>query len=524
MAAGDPQPRAQSPHVISLLRYSPAMVAILIVAACSTSTADIDLWGHLRFGSDVLARGHLLMRDPYAYSIPRLPWISHEWLSEIILAWMYAKLGVVGLKLVRFACAAAMVICLAGAVGETSAAIEIQLAVLILAVIALIPEMQFRPQAFTYAMLSAVMWLIARDNFGRRAALWIAIPMFALWCNLHGGFVIGLAALGIYSAWTALAGLRERHGLGPSLKLAAITGAAAAATLLTPYRLGAWLSVLRTLSHPAMINEIVEWKPLPLAMVAIWRMPGFSFVFDCVIAILFAALAASVLIAPRGGDSGLLAIAAVMIAAAVSAFRNLPLAVIGSVTPLARHLALASGMLRRGAPVAAAGDLPRASILTESVLAILAAVLAIWSGVFSPAMAVDFTFPAGAVAFMQRHGLGGNILCRFAWDDYVLYHRLPEGRVFLDTRYEMIYPDRIAREYEDFYNNRADAVRVLDAYPHDFVMLDPGAAANRLMSSRGDWMLIYRDQDSLLYARAGSTAAQIPGIPVIGTAPAPSFP
>ncbi|HYB92054.1 MAG TPA: hypothetical protein VEC38_13545 [Candidatus Binataceae bacterium] len=518
--------RARSPQVISLLRYSPAMVAVLAVAASSNNIADIDLWGHLRFGADALARGHLFMRDPYAYSIPGLPWVSHEWLSEIVLAWMYAKLGVVGLKLVRFACAAAMVIFLAGAVGETSAAIGIQLAALGLAVIALMPEMEFRPQAFSYAMLSAVMWLIARDNYGRRAPLWIAIPMLALWCNLHGGFVIGLAALGIYTGWTAFIGLRERSGRARALRLGAITGAAAVATLLTPYGLGAWRSVMRTISRPPMINEIVEWKPLAATMVEIWHMPGFSFVFDCVIVIILAALAVSVLIAPRGRDGGLLAIAGVMIAAAISAFRNVPLAVIGSVTPLARHFALACGMVRAGASREAAGGMPRAhtNALTESVLAMLAVVLAIWGGVFSRAMEMDFTFPAGAVAFMQQHRLAGNILCKFAWDDYVLYHRLPEDRVFLDTRYEMIYPDRIAREYEDFYHGRAGAAGVLDGYRHDYVMLGPAAEANRLMRSRSDWVLIYRDRDSLLYARAGSAAAQIPGIPVTGTPPAPSFP
>jgi hypothetical protein len=44
------------------------------------------------------------------------------------------------------------------------------------------------------------------------------------------------------------------------------------------------------------------------------------------------------------------------------------------------------------------------------------------------------------------------------------------------------------------------------------------------MSSRKDWKLIYSDSASVLFARAQSRAADIPGIPVAGVAPASYFP
>ena len=509
----------------SLLRYSPAMTAILIVVACGTSVADIDLWGHLRFGLDTLARGSLIARDPYAYSIRGLPWIRHEWLSEIILAWMYAKLGVVGLKLVRFVCAAAMVIFLAGAVAETGARIQIQLAVLIAAAIALSPEMEFRPQLFTYAMLAAVMWLLAREIFHPPAPLWIAIPMLALWSNLHGGFVTGLAALGIFTALAGVADLRAGRGFRRGIRLSAVTTLAAAATLVTPYGIGTWIAVLRTLSHPPMINEIVEWAPLPAAMIAIWHMPGLALLFDVVVVVLFASFAIAIGAAPRGEDFPLVAIATVMIVAAISALRNVPLGIIGCAAPLTRHLGLALGAISETEPSAAdARARVRSSPLTEAVLATLALLLAFKIGVFSRQMDMEFTFPTGAVAFLRQHQLSGNILCKFSWDDYVLYHCSPDSHVFLDTRYEMIYPDRIALEYEDFYHDRPDAARILASYPHDYVMLDPAAPANALMASSKGWKLIYRDNQALLYARATSPAAASPEVPVLAVAPPSRFP
>ncbi len=498
------------------------MIVVLIVVACGTNSADVDLWGHLRWGADLLARGHLAMHDPYAYSVNGLIWIDHEFLSEAILAWMYSHLGVVGLKLVRFACASMMIICLAGAIAETSATIAIQLAVLVLTTSVIVPAVEFRPQIFTYAMLSAIIWMLARDNFGRRAPLWFAIPMLLLWCNLHGGFVVGLGALGLYTGAVTARDLIIRRPLSHALRLGAITVASALATLVNPYGFGTWHSVLRTISRPPMLSEIVEWQSLWSMMVVIWQMPNLSFLFDIVIVLMFSAFVVSVAVTPFAGDFPLLVVASALIASVISMFRNFPLALIGSVAPLARHLSLAT---HRRAPAAAASAAPpSASLLTQAIIAILAIVLAIRLGIFSQTIELNYKLPAGALAFIVEHDLRGNVLTSLAWTDYVLYHRAPRNRVFIDTRYEMIYPDRIARDFEDFHHNRERAAAVLASYPHDLVMLAPDSGAVPLMDASSNWKLVYRDEVALLYARADSAAARIPGVPVVRKAPAPVFP
>ena len=78
---------------ISLLRYSPALVLLLIVVADSAQIPDSDLWGHLRFGQAVLASGHVISRDTYSYSAAGGVWRNHEWLSEVAMAAMFDRLG-----------------------------------------------------------------------------------------------------------------------------------------------------------------------------------------------------------------------------------------------------------------------------------------------------------------------------------------------------------------------------------------------------------------------------------------------
>ena len=75
--------------VRSVIRF--AGLAALGVAAffmIATTHADPDLWGHVRFGLNILEHGRLHTADPYSFTSGR-SWVNHEWLSEVAfaLAW-----------------------------------------------------------------------------------------------------------------------------------------------------------------------------------------------------------------------------------------------------------------------------------------------------------------------------------------------------------------------------------------------------------------------------------------------------
>ena len=63
-----------------------------------------------------------------------------------------------------------------------------------------------------------------------------------------------------------------------------------------------------------------------------------------------------------------------------------------------------------------------------------------------------------------------------------------------------------------------------DRWPNDFVLIAPKSHSVRIMRSRADWKLIYRDDSTLLYAPARSPAAQIAGLPIKGANPPTRFP
>ena len=133
-------------------------------------------------------------------------------------------------------------------------------------------------------------------------------------------------------------------------------------------------------------------------------------------------------------------------------------------------------------------------------------------------------YPAGAVSFMRAHQLHGNLLCDFGWGQYLIWHTFPADKVFIDGRNDTVYPPDVVRDYLLFRFDLPGGAHVLDAYPHDFVLIATAAPARHLMERRHDWKLLYRDDESLLYARASAPAAGLPDLPVTGAAHPGGFP
>jgi hypothetical protein len=512
---------AAQPVAVSLLRYSPALVVFIIAITDVGRWADPDLWGHIRFGQLILSLGHSPDRNPYSYSAPGHLWRDPEWLAEALLALSYDTLGIVGLKIMKFGCTAVTVLLMALAAAETRASVRIQLVVLTVAGVALIPMMQFRPQLFTFMLLSALMVLLARDSFRPPgASIWLALPIFVLWANTHGGVAAGLAAMALYAGVRGLQDLAGGRGLRTSIRLGGVTLFCAAATLVNPYGFGNWLAVVRAIRNPQTRAFISEWQPLLFKMAQQWHASPGTMVNFAVVIVLPLALAVCFAIRPRADDLALVAIAALMALGAWLSVRNMALAVIVTVAPLCRHAGLVLEKRRFGDPAAVE---PRQTS-NEIVVGALALLIALSSGLFSRTLTVQFGIPKGAVNFMQAHELRGNLLCDFSWGDYVIWRMAPASKVFIDGRYDFAYPMSVIRDYFDFKFDSPRAAAVLDAYPHDYVLMTPVSPVRALMERRPDWRLIYSDPNALLFARAGSAAARLTGVPIHGQSRPQTFP
>ena len=498
-------------------------VLLVIIIADASQYTDPDLWGHIYFGQVVLREHRVVLHDAASYSAFGQLYRNHEWLTELLMALIYNHCGIIGLKLWKFACVAATLVGLALALAETGASRSVQSNVLGVVAIAIMPQMQFRPQLYTFIFAAMLLALLARHHYRGKAPLWLVVPIMILWANLHGGFAIGIAMLGAYAGVAGLQDLLGGGGFARPLKLALMVVAGVLATLVTPWGIGLWYLVGHALFASNIRAIIVDWMPLIPALARQWHSGHLGVIFYACVIGLIAGFVITFALTPRAGrDLPLVAIAAMMSWAAFSAARNMPLAAIACAVPLARHTELLAGRWRKD-PAAQAG-LPdeRGSRAWSSTLlpAGLALALALLLGLFSPRLAEDHAYPAGAVAFLQEHRQSGNVLGDFGWGQYLIWHLAPGSKVFIDGRYDTVYPTKLINDYLRFYFDWPGAAAVLSAYPHDFVLIPPHAPANALMSRTPGWKLVYGDRDARLFARADKSLPAIAAAPASGAAPA----
>jgi hypothetical protein len=515
------------PARVSLWRYSPAIILFAIVIADLRQLSDADLWVHILSGRELLGHGSLPPTNIYSYSAPAFRWLHHEWLSEVILSSLFDRFGPFGLKLLKFICTAGTISFIVLAESETGAPAAVQATIPIVAAVILVPSMQFRPQLFDFLALSAIVALLCCHNWRGSAPLWIAIPLVAIWSNLHGGFFIGLIAIGVYGAATLLQDIYMGRGARRGLVILAIIAAAAASTLCTfliPPARETWYTLIYSIRNPTTAGTITDWKPLIASMTTA---PAGSLEkkYFVLVLLFFGAAVASVILKPKGKDAPLIAVAAVLLATAFAAQRNIAIATIAIVPVFANHLGL---LLTRSQIAdtthASAPPTPRAGrFVAEALIAIVAIAIARSSGILKPGIPAP-GYPADAVNFMNSHDLAGNVLADYGWGGFVIWHGGPRTKVFIDSRYDLGYPPAVIADFLALDRSESGAAHTLDAYPTDFVLTNPRGRVSKVMDSQRDWRLIYLDDDARLYARANSPAARLDGVPFKGTSRVAFFP
>ncbi len=491
-------PSDASPPRINALN---AALCLLLVAAAARalapSRADPDLWGHVRYGQDLLRTGRIVQKDTYSYTADR-PWINHEWLCEAVFAAIYNAVGPRGLVALRFG------LCLLLAWGVYAHARRYGLEAVRAAMLTLLVILAaryglnvVRPQLFTYVSWLVVVWVIHQAEQGRPGWLAALPPLFALWINLHGGVLAGLGLLGVWAAarlgWDVLrAGRVSAAFTRPNLWIIACSAASAAALLLNPYgwRLLLFLARTATKQRP----YITEWQPLRLL-----SLEGAEYLA------LLAVAAASLLATRRPRRPAAIAAFAAAAVLPLSAIRHITLFALAAAVLNAEHIADAWA---RWMP-RSSGDEPRVSPVGR-VAAALAFAAALWYfgmclPYFRGVRIGVMPFPARAAALLRDSGVEGNLAVYFDWGQYALWHLGPRIKVSMDGRRETVYSDAVYKKDLQFrfgVGPKWDAM--LKDYPTQMALLDKRFACFNLMKLLPEWRLAYEDPLCGLFVRKGS--------------------
>jgi hypothetical protein len=148
----------------SLVDVASCILPIWLILVITHTAADADLWGHLRFGADSIARGGLALVDRYSFTADTT-WINHEWLAEVVLAACYAAGGAIALNVMKLAvlAAIALIVWRAGRLAGGSTFSLIALSSLV--VFASYTRTQvLRPQLFSILFFAMLLALLDRRD------------------------------------------------------------------------------------------------------------------------------------------------------------------------------------------------------------------------------------------------------------------------------------------------------------------------------------------------------------------------
>jgi hypothetical protein len=455
---------------------------LVLFAVLLPTTADVDLWGHVLFGRDIVTDMEISRTDPYSFTSDR-EWINHEWLSEVVMYLAYRWGGGAGLVALRLLVIAAIGLLVARAIRLDGLSDARGYILVALAVILTIPRTQHvRPQLFSVACFAALLFILKQFEHGNRRALIAAPVLVAAWANLHGGWIVGCAVLLLWSGVQLVRGDAARQA---RLTVVAVGISAVLASLLNPYGVHLWTFLWRTVGLGR--SDISEWSSISTAM------PG-------VIA-LWATTAALALVGVfRSASQRQLGDLVIVAALGILSFR---------VQRLDAFFALAVIMLLKPAigaarPAASTADSRRGGL---AFVGVCLAALGVGAFAFSTAGrpgCVDmdraqFLPEPEAVQFIRDHGLQGRMLTFFDWGEYAIWHLAPGILVSMDGRRETVYSAAETDRHLRIYDGLAEQAEIA-ALRADLAWLPAASPAVNQLKTLG-WQVVFSGPWSVILSR-----------------------
>jgi hypothetical protein len=462
--------------------------AILFAITLGKGVRDPDYFWHVVAGEFIWSTGAVPSTDPFSFTWAGQPWTPHEWLSEVLIYGLVAAVGEVGALTVFALIPAATILLLALLLARMGIRTWAQAPMLALAALVMSPYATLRPQALSWLLLAVTVALLVSVGPDSRRRLLLVLPLFVVWANLHGLYIVGIGVVGAYGLFTLLGrtSLAAHRWWGVAAVALAFIGA-----MLTP---AGPLGVL----YPLRYGQ--EWG---LANIQEWQSPDFHSPAHWPLIALVVAL---MLNGGRATPGWVQLIAYVGTVMALVALRNGPVAAVLATPTLALGL---EDRLRawRGAhrPSGARVAVGRRAIEMVTAAVVIVGAVAIF---VPPALTrsleqqqEDAGYPVAAVNLLERDHPQIRVAAEYGWGGYLIYRLFDDGgRVFVDGRNDM-YAEQILDHYTAISSGDPGWEQLTDAYGVEALLFPPSQPITRGLADAAGWCEAYRDTNSVLLLR-----------------------
>jgi hypothetical protein len=473
------------------------VVVMLLVFGIATMTpTDTDMWWHLRAGDEMVHQGKILLEDAFSYTRAGAPWVNAFWLSDIGLygLWKLGGFFAITIAVALIAAALMFIIYL-----HMDGRVYLRGLLILLAMISILPNWSARPQLMSFLLLAFLDYFLDRHRQVKRQPLWILLLIFAIWGNLHGGFIWGILLLVAAIVGEILNNLLDSQ---PGLSWKEIGN------------LAFW-SILAGLAVSINPNGISLWR-LPFDQIQVslsiveWLSPDFhQFYAHPLLWILFLLIISLAYSGKRISFADLLKALGFTYLFFI-AQRNMGPFVIILLPIVARHLTPAIQSFSK-APIIERimnkiAQAPRNKqpsqkfnfIVNTTLVGLLAAFAIFNAYLVSMPERMDARLPWRAVQWIKDNHPPGPLFNSYNWGGYLTWE-LRQYPVFIDGRADL-YGNEILGEWNEVNKGTDKGLSLLDAYQINLVFLEPTSPLLEKLPQRG-WEKAYSDSKIAVYRR-----------------------
>jgi hypothetical protein len=452
---------------------------------------DGDTAIHIAIGDWILDHGRIPLADPFSFTLPGAPWVPYEWGTGVLFAALHHAFGLKGVVFVCGVIIAVLITILLRTMLTAGADTLLALAAALLASNALMIHYHARPHLFTLLFLAITGWIITQDRRQPTRWIWLLPPLTALWVNLHPGFLILFAYLGVLIVGSALEGswsAAKRYGW--------LTAACAAATFVNPFGYRLHVTVLSYLHGTGVTDMMQEFQAPNFRTQPQLFFMGF----------LLAGLTVCGLFLARKKFVEPLLILGLAYASLTSVRHTTVFVVVAApiiVAEITRWWRAWVSRQPRNSAARVLDDLSeqKRPAFARSSVWMLTGLAAIF--LWSPAdqWPSNFDRKMFPVDLASRHPelAAARVFTTDQWADYLLFQNYPQQKVFWDDR--AFYGERMYKAVAAMLNGGPNWAATLNQYGADLVLIEPGSMLAARLQVSSAWKLIDQDKTAQLFAR-----------------------
>lgn len=472
----------------------------------------------MKLGQLIVESKSLPVSDPFSFTFASSaahPFVIYQWLSEVTFYEVFRLAGLVGLSMFAAAVLAlSFVVIPMRMVPQTASNVGTAIAwsLVVLGTLAASFHFYVRPELFSYLLLGVL--LLASRGIRNQAAgksqfsnfcAPLIVCMFALWCNLHSGFVVGLLYLASGVVVSVLSGRRQQRGRR-CIQMGLLLGTTILLTLANPYGYRLWMYLSQLFFTPTN-NFVNELKPIT------WSATFLPFI---AMALLSSAVSLEFLRrscikkATLSFDSAFsLLVIAIAIWVSVMHRRMIDFGVLLITNETCLLLTLLYGSQADKSNWKVVEIVGRYFAARRLEWQVTVCSLAMCGAYFCsmfltqpslPHSCSDFEVPSSAVEFIRKNPIKGRLFAHTLFADTLIWNLPKAPLVFLDTRFDM-YSGELYLDYRRIRDCEAGWQSLLDRYEIDSVFVPPHVSIAYQLLTNDQWMVVYRDNCSILFTR-----------------------